>query len=414
MPNNQSDENSGNDASSSAFSVTIADSYVTLVINLDDYGTETTWQLTEDGGGTVATGGPYDDFVNNQIVEELCVASGECYTFTIFDSFGDGICCYTGTQNPNYDDGNYSLGDASGISIHTGSDFGDEEVINFCVPASSNSCDTLYDPFFANANGYFIYPNTNGGYVSGTNSFGDLAKAQAYESPQQTVEITGVIFWIAAKLDEGASVTANLYDLDGPGTDLSGAVNTAPGTVLATGSKPMARIDTSGFFNYLEFNSSAAVSSGYAVGLDFSGFGSDEIGIVTNTDGDAGGSDMAWEQWSDNDWYSMNQAWNSQSDGDFDLAIFPVVCPTNVTDITDLSEFFNVFPNPNNGQFMVVNSAGLVGELNVYNTIGQSILMTNLGQQTMVNCDLSAHKSGMYLIRVITENGIWTSRVVLK
>ena len=415
LPNGQTDENAANDASASAFSVTIADTYVTMILNTDDYGSETTWELTLDGGGTVASGGPYDDFENIQIVEDLCVATGECYTFTIYDSYGDGICCYTGTQNPNYQDGNYSLGNANGISIYTGSEFTTEETVNFCVPSSSPDCDTLYDPFFSNANGFFIYSNSGGGYIAGSNSFGDLAKAQAYNGSQQPSDITGIIYWIAAKVDAGASVTGNLYDLDGAGTDLSGTVGNAPGSILASGASTLERVDTSGFFNLIEFTTPATHTGGFAVGLDFSGFGNDDvIGIVTNTDGDAGGSDMAWEKWSDNAWHSMNEAWNSQSDGDFDLAIFPVICPQNITGITDLSDFFNVFPNPTNGQFVVVNSAGFEGEMNVFNSLGQSVLSVGLSGQTMVNCNLSVHKAGMYFIRVTTDNGIWRSRIVLK
>ena len=415
QPNNQNDENGTNDSSSSSFTITIADTYVSFVLNMDDYGEETTWQLAQDGGGVVASGGPYNNFENIQIQQDLCVATGQCYTFTIYDSFGDGICCYTGTQNPNYADGNYSLGNADGISIHTGSEFGTEEVVNFCVPASSGACDTLFNPFFSNANGYYVYPNPDGGYISGSNNYGDLAKAQAFNAPVQPVEVSGVVFWIAVKQDDGASITANLHSLDGNGTDVNGPTTSAPGSVLSSASKGLNRIDTSGFFNLIEFTNPVTVSSAYAIGLDFSAFGNnDGIGIVTNTDGDANGSDMAWEQWSDDEWHSMNQAWNNASDGDFDLAIFPIICPQNVTDVTDLSDFFNVFPNPNNGEFAIVNSAGFEGELSVFNAVGQSVLHSNLSGQTVINCDLSNSKPGMYLIRVTTESGLWTSRVVLK
>ena len=38
----------------------------------------------------------------------------------------------------------------------------------------------------------------------------------------QTMEIEGIIAWIAGKADAGASVTANLYALDGPGSTENG------------------------------------------------------------------------------------------------------------------------------------------------------------------------------------------------
>lgn len=404
-PNGQQDANSNNDNWSSGFTATIADTFVTLVLNTDDYGAETTWNLTLNGGGVVASGGPYNN--NEEIEVDLCVQSGDCYTFTIDDSQGDGICCGYGT-------GSYSLGNANGISINSGGEFTFQEQTNFCVPTSGGDCDTLYNPFGSNSSGFYIYSNQGGGYIAGSNSFGDLAKAQEFTSLGQPAEITGVVFWIAAKTDDGAEVTANLYDLDGAGTDLGGSTNNAPGTILASGSKDLLRIDLD-FFNVIEFNNPVTLSSGFAVGLDFSDFGTnDELGIVTNGDGDANGNELAWEKWSTGDWYTMNQAWNTQSDGDFDLGIFPVVCPQNVTDITDLDQFFSLFPNPTDGQFSIINSAGFEGNLMVFNTMGQKVLDRGLNGDLGIKVDLSSFESGIYLVRISTDNGDWITRVVLK
>jgi hypothetical protein len=414
-PNGQVDDNGANDAVASAFSITIADSYVTLILNLDDYADETTWDLVEDGGGVIASGGPYDNFENTQVEEEICVATGECYTFTIYDDFGDGICCYTGTQNPNYQDGSYSLGDANGISINTGSEFEFDESVNFCVPASSAQCDTLSDPFFARSSGFALYPNGDGGYIAGSNSFGDLAKAQSFAAPQQPSEITGIIYWSAGKIDDGGSVTANLYALDGSGSDLSGQVNSAPGTVLSTQVQALQRVDTAGFLNRIEFSSPQIVSGPFAVGLDFTGFsGSDELGIVTNLDGDANGADLAWERWSDGDWYSMNSAWNSQNDGDFDLGIFPILCPQTVTGLDDGKLSFNLYPNPNDGRFVLVNANRIDAVMTIYNAMGQEVLIENLTGSDVIPLDVSNQDAGIYFLKVESDSGQWTQRVVIK
>ncbi|MDB4655403.1 T9SS type A sorting domain-containing protein [Flavobacteriales bacterium] len=413
-PNNQSDGDNGNNSSSVTFNSVSGDTFVTLIINTDDYGSETTWTLTQNGGGTVATGGPYEDDTNEQFEEEICVESGECYTFTIFDSFSDGICCYTGTQNPNYEDGNYSIGDADGELIYTGSEFGASEATNFCVPASASACSVLFDLFDSNASAFRLYPNNNGGFITGSNSFGDLVKAQEFAAPSQPSEITGFVAWIAAKTDAGGAVIANAYAMDGLGTNLNGVTNNAPGTVLATSSTPLARVDTSSFFTRFVFNAPVTVTADYAVGLDFSSFGNnDEIGIVSNTDGDASGNELAWESWDNGDWYTMNSAWNSASDGDFDLALFPVLCPLNVTGITDMEGQFNVFPNPSNGEFVIVNGNGHVGNLQVFDAIGQVVSERSLAGETAVNISIANQKSGIYLVRITTESGIWNSRIVV-
>ena len=68
----------------------------TLLIRIftDNWASETTWDLYEQGGGLIASGDPDE---NNTLYEwEICVESDRCYDFTIYDSFGDGICCAYG------------------------------------------------------------------------------------------------------------------------------------------------------------------------------------------------------------------------------------------------------------------------------------------------------------------------------
>ena len=68
----------------------------------DRYGAETTWNIKNASGNTLYSGGPYTNLSTNttQVLENNVVwnlpANG-CYTFTINDSFGDGINAGTGT-----------------------------------------------------------------------------------------------------------------------------------------------------------------------------------------------------------------------------------------------------------------------------------------------------------------------------
>ena len=96
---------------------------VTVTILTDNYPGETTWSLTDVSGTVVASGGPYA----TQAVEEVtqvCVAPG-CYTFTINDSFGDGICCAYGT-------GLYTVS-SQGTVLATGGEFAATESTEFCL-----------------------------------------------------------------------------------------------------------------------------------------------------------------------------------------------------------------------------------------------------------------------------------------
>ncbi|MAT53216.1 MAG: hypothetical protein CMN32_01965 [Saprospirales bacterium] len=103
---------------------------LTLTIVLDNYPEETSWEITDDAGTVVASsGGTYGSYADGAIVtENICLADG-CYTFTIFDVYGDGICC-------SYGNGSYTLvDDLSGTTLASGGTFGFSEATPFCLPA---------------------------------------------------------------------------------------------------------------------------------------------------------------------------------------------------------------------------------------------------------------------------------------
>ncbi len=63
-------------------------------IKLDDYGSETSWELiNNDNGNTVSTGGPYADGQGGTIKSKTWNLPNGFYTIYIDDSYGDGICC---------------------------------------------------------------------------------------------------------------------------------------------------------------------------------------------------------------------------------------------------------------------------------------------------------------------------------
>ncbi len=99
------------------------DNEVTLSITLDNYPGETTWDIKNSSGSTVASGGPYSG-QSGTVTTNICLVDG-CYDFTIYDSYGDGICC-------SYGSGSYSLTDGSTV-LASGGSFGSSETTSFCV-----------------------------------------------------------------------------------------------------------------------------------------------------------------------------------------------------------------------------------------------------------------------------------------
>ncbi|MFM9004995.1 MAG: trypsin-like peptidase domain-containing protein, partial [Flavobacteriales bacterium] len=91
-------------------------------IVLDDYPEETSWDIQDDAGNTIASG---DSYTGGTVNLDVCVAAG-CYEFTIYDSYGDGICCTWGN-------GSYEVINPNGVVVATGGDFTDSEVTTICT-----------------------------------------------------------------------------------------------------------------------------------------------------------------------------------------------------------------------------------------------------------------------------------------
>ena len=127
------------------------DEDLTVTILTDNYPGETTWTVTDAAGTVVASGGPYDATAT-EYVQQVCVDAG-CYTFTINDSFGDGICCaygtgaYTLTSNGNVLASGGEFAATTSETICLGEEFGctDPTACNYDPNAITDdgSCDTV-------------------------------------------------------------------------------------------------------------------------------------------------------------------------------------------------------------------------------------------------------------------------------
>lgn len=123
-------------------------STVTFNLETDGFGEETTWELTNADGDVLYDGGPYGE--NSTDTEVFIIGEG-CYTFTIYDDYGDGICCgWAGN-------GSYSLTLEDGTVIIEGGAFGDSESINFSMEDALGTAD------FSFRSSVRIFPNPSTG-----------------------------------------------------------------------------------------------------------------------------------------------------------------------------------------------------------------------------------------------------------
>lgn len=103
---------------------------VTVQVNTDNYGEETSWEVvdTETNATYFSIGeNTYGD--NQENLHEFCIPEDACVTFTISDSYGDGICC-------GYGLGSYEVS-LNGNLVASGGEFGSQEAFSFnCEPGT--------------------------------------------------------------------------------------------------------------------------------------------------------------------------------------------------------------------------------------------------------------------------------------
>ncbi|MBL7942304.1 MAG: secretion system protein Por, partial [Flavobacteriales bacterium] len=124
-PNGVADENPNNNNIEVTFVALTGDvAGFSMQLLTDDFPEETTWAITDENLNILYSGGPYNA-AGDLMVIDGCLPEG-CYTLTVFDSYGDGICCVWGN-------GNYELQDADGNVLAAGAEFGNADINTFCI-----------------------------------------------------------------------------------------------------------------------------------------------------------------------------------------------------------------------------------------------------------------------------------------
>ncbi len=122
-PNGNQDSNTANNSMSLSFDYSNG-KHILISILTDNFGSETSWDLKNSMNQLIAHGSGYS---SNTLYEHNLCLSADCFTFTIYDSYGDGMCGSFGT-------GYYKIEDVDGEEIIiTGCDFTTSATANFCI-----------------------------------------------------------------------------------------------------------------------------------------------------------------------------------------------------------------------------------------------------------------------------------------
>lgn len=132
---------SGNTVSATFHAFGSSDDF-NLFIDFDDYPEETTWQIADENGDILYSGGPYPNQETFSL--DFCLSGFNCFEFTIFDEWSDGICC-------GFGEGSYQITNSLGEVVASGGEFGSEETTVICGTLSTGE--------LAQDNGMQVYPN---------------------------------------------------------------------------------------------------------------------------------------------------------------------------------------------------------------------------------------------------------------
>jgi len=170
--NGVTDQRASNNTTSGSFIIPktpINYTFNTLNFTLqqDFFGSETTWNIKDGAGNVKYSGGPYTDtYVDDntlsvlpaKITQSWTLANDQCYTFTIKDSSGDGICCGSGIGDSG--DGFYNITSSDdSVVVKSGSAFTSSESISFTI----NSLATVD---FEKSDEIYLYPNPTKGILN--------------------------------------------------------------------------------------------------------------------------------------------------------------------------------------------------------------------------------------------------------
>ena len=160
--NGTTDQRASNDMHTKTFGP-VNYNFTNYVFNLqqDFWGDEITWDLKDGSGVVEDSGGPYPGKhseilpLPTLITRNWTLANNQCYTFTIYDSEGDGICCDGGS-------GYYNIKSTNGLTIvASGAEYTTIENIQF-----TTNTHILGNKEFETSNDIYLYPNPTKGILS--------------------------------------------------------------------------------------------------------------------------------------------------------------------------------------------------------------------------------------------------------
>jgi PKD repeat protein len=200
-----------------------------IIIVADNYPAETSWDLVDEFGNTVATGDLAGVGNGNTSTTVTCIEDN-CHQWTINDSYGDGICC-------GYGQGSFEL-ILDGVQVGSGGEFGASQTLNLNCPPGidcNNPIDVVIGANIAPyPNSWFLFvPDTSGQWEITTCDLAtcdteiwvyDYCNMENFDDSNEATltwndDLCGVQAGVTPLLEEGVSYWLRIGDQGACGTD---------------------------------------------------------------------------------------------------------------------------------------------------------------------------------------------------
>ena len=269
--------------------------------------------------------------------------------------------------------------------------------------SSTESCDTL-DVFGLNTSTTSIYTVSDangGGFVTGTNGYGDTQKANFYSASltSNSFLTRAVFYFYQATSGTNPNITFTAFNSNSgspgsvitsktvPLTDIVNAVNNNNGRYVVD----FVNTEVSGDF-FIAFTCGLNMANG------------DTIAVLSTQDGDVA-NDLAWEEYNGT-WATMNSGWSNS----IALAIFPILCPNaNAIDVVETSDEVNIFPNPTNS-IVYITGIDDFEQVQIFNIQGK--LVKSITSYTN-QINMSNLSPGNYILKIISNETVITKKLVI-
>ena len=280
------------------------------------------------------------------------------------------------------------------------------------TPIIPGNCHRLHYPLGGTLT---LYRTPDEGYLAGTNTYGDLAKADYFQKDSTTEYLVNLKMNVGMVSGTG-NVTFCIW------ADNNGR----PGSLIASKTVSLSTIASQCYTEndpqmptsypqlkrryVCQFSPSVAISGNFFAGYMLPSSG--QFALVTNTGNQA--ANTGWEMRHDSTWveYSDSTSWGIA----LTHALFPQLCDNAETnDIEEFDHSSVIYPNPTTG---IVSIRLADNELSnaivkVYDMNGKLVNLAPVMSNDQLTLDLSSLRSGLYLISIQTSKQTITKKISL-